>query len=164
MDKQLDPSSDKERNQPGQAPVRPARVLIADDESRIRMALRACLEADGYEVYEAVDGYEALDVIIDRAPDVMLLDLAMPNLDGIRTLKELEPMHGQLKPEIVVLTAWGSDAAVLKTIGLGACAFLDKPISPQVLRAAVRAALQQRAMSADSGVPVDWAERYAHME
>src|SRR6478672_3308943 len=94
--------------------VQPARILVADDESRIRLALRTVLEADGHEVLEAADGIEALDVIINAAPDVMILDLAMPNLDGLRTLETLRNVHGQLKPRVIILTAWGSAPAVLK--------------------------------------------------
>src|SRR5437667_10670951 len=90
----------------------PARILIADDESRIRLALRTCLEADGHEVLEAADGLEALDVIVRAAPEVMILDLAMPTLDGVRTLETLRGVHGQLKPRVIILTAWGSGPAV----------------------------------------------------
>jgi PleD family two-component response regulator len=70
------------QSQRSRAP-RPARILLADDESRIRLALRACLEEDGYEVLEANDGLEAMEVIIRDAPDVMILDLAMPRVDGV---------------------------------------------------------------------------------
>ncbi len=59
---------------------RRVRILIADDERRIRLALRSCLEAEGYIVEEAEDGLQALDIIIRSSPDVMILDLAMPNL------------------------------------------------------------------------------------
>jgi 4-methylaminobutanoate oxidase (formaldehyde-forming) len=82
---------------------RTPRILVADDEPRIRLSIRACLEAAGYDVTEAADGEEALDRIIRDAPDVMILDLAMPNLDGIRTLGELCGVHGQLKPRVIVM-------------------------------------------------------------
>ncbi len=148
------------RHRPGRA----GRVLVADDEPRIRLALRACLESRGYEVDEASDGIEALDAIIRRAPDVMVLDLAMPNLDGMRALRELEPLHGQLKPRVVVLTAWGSGPAALQAIGLGASSFIEKPLVPSAL---VRAVEQARAEAGggasdwagsegDGGVPIDW--------
>jgi CheY-like chemotaxis protein len=139
-------------------------VLVADDEPRIRLALRACLESRGYEVDEAADGVEALDVIIRRAPDVMVLDLAMPNLDGMRALRELEPLHGQLKPRVVVLTAWGSVPAVLQAIGLGASSFIEKPLVPSALVRAVEQALAETkgqdlgdcGTEGEGGVPIDW--------
>jgi DNA-binding response OmpR family regulator len=132
------------------------RILVADDESRIRLALRTCLEADGHEVLEAADGIEALDVIINAAPDVMILDLAMPNLDGLRTLDTLKNVHGQLKPRVIILTAWGSAPAVLKTMGAGASLFIEKPIVPETLRAAVRSVLAEPRDDEESGIPIDW--------
>ena len=149
-------------------PGRRARVLVADDEPRIRLALRACLESRGYEVDEAADGLEALDVIVRRAPDVMVLDLAMPNLDGMRALRELEPLHGQLKPRVVVLTAWGSVPAALQAIGLGASSFIEKPLVPSALIRAVELALAESkgheptehgtgdGTRDEGGVPIDW--------
>jgi DNA-binding response OmpR family regulator len=144
-------------------PGGPRRVLVADDEPRIRLARGACREWRGYEVDEAADGLEALDVIIRRAPDVMVLDLAMPNLDGMRALRELEPLHGQLKPRVVVLTAWGSVPAALRAIGLGASSFVEKPLVPSALVAAVEQALEEAAAEAadtgaepEGGVPIDW--------
>jgi DNA-binding response OmpR family regulator len=135
----------------------PARILIADDEGRIRLALRAVLESDGHEVLEAADGMEALDVIVQAAPDVMILDLAMPNLDGLRTLDTLKGVHGQLKPRVIILTAWGSAPAVLKTMGAGASLFLEKPITPETLRAAVRSVLAEpKDEEGESGIPIDW--------
>ena len=139
-------------------------MLVADDEPRIRLVLRACLESRGYEVDEAADGLEALDVVIRRAPDVMVLDLAMPNLDGMRALRELEPLHGQLKPRVVVLTAWGSGPAALQAIGLGASAFMEKPLVPSALVRAVERALEEangerageEGDQTEGGVPIDW--------
>jgi DNA-binding response OmpR family regulator len=148
-------------SQPIQSPppdakdVHPARILVADDESRIRLSLRACLEADGHEVFEAADGMEALDVIIHAAPDIMLLDLAMPNLDGLRTLDTLRGVHGQLKPRVIILTAWGSAPAVLRTISAGASMFLEKPIIPETLRAAIRS-VQAEENDESAGIPIDW--------
>jgi len=139
-----------------EAPAPRIRVLVADDEKRIRLALRACLEADGYEVCEAADGNEALDLIVQRAPDVMILDLAMPNLDGIRTLSKLAQVHGRLKPRIIMLTAWGSCPAARIAIGLGAMAFLEKPLAPETLLWTVRKVLLEHPDSkSDSEVSGD---------
>ena len=147
---------------------RRAHILIADDERRIRLALRSCLEAEGYEVQEAADGLEALDAILCSPPDLMILDLAMPNLDGMRTLSQLQGVHGQLKPRVIVLTAWGSGPAMLKAIGLGADLYLEKPLDPQTLRRAVEEVLArstQQQLDGDlSGIPIDWSEELASEE
>ena len=122
-------------------------------------ALRSCLEAEGYEVEEAADGVEALDMIVQHSPDLMILDLAMPNMDGMRTLSELHSLHGQLKPLVIVLTAWGSEPAMLKVIGLGAELYLEKPLDPETLRRAVSVVLQRpKTQEENPGVPIDWSE------
>src|SRR5438477_2850716 len=95
-------------------PARRRRVLVADDEARIRLALRTCLESEGYEVDEAADGMEALDVIVRRAPDVMVLDLAMPVLDGLSALDRKSVGRGLVKPRVIVLTVWGSVPAAFR--------------------------------------------------
>ena len=146
----------KTSTEPDEQPAaRRRRILLADDEGRIRLVLRACLEAEGYEVFEAADGLEALDAIIRTAPDLLILDLAMPNLDGLRTVEHLSGLHGQLKPRIIILTAWGSGPAMLKTLGLGASMFLEKPVTPQALLDAVKQVFAEPRDS-KQGIPIDW--------
>ena len=118
-----------------------ARVLIADDEYRIRLALRTCLEAEGYVVDEARDGREAIDAVAVGAPDVMVVDLAMPVLDGLSVLREIALLDGA-RPRVIVLTAYGSISAAEMAHDLGAVAFLEKPVMPESLRAAVAMALR----------------------
>jgi CheY-like chemotaxis protein len=118
------------------------RILIADDEYRIRLALRTCLEADGYEVQEARDGREAVDAVASDSPDVLLLDLAMPVLDGLSALRELATMNASARPRVIVLTAYGSVSAAEMAHELGVVAFLEKPVMPEALRAAVALALR----------------------
>jgi CheY-like chemotaxis protein len=119
-----------------------ARVLIADDEHRIRLALRTCLEAEGYVVDEARDGREAIDAVLGSAPDVLVVDLAMPVLDGLSVLRELATLEGAARPRVIVLTAYGSISAAELAHELGAVAFLEKPVMPESLRAAVAMALR----------------------
>lgn len=118
------------------------RVLIADDEYRIRLALRTCLESEGYEVEEARDGREAVDAAASGSHDVMILDLAMPVLDGLSALRELAAMGLGERPRVVVLTAYGSVSAAQMAHELGVVAFLEKPVMPEALRAAVAMALR----------------------
>ena len=122
-----------------------ARILIVDDESRIRLSLRSCLEAEGYDVEEARDGAEAIRVILDTRPDLVLLDLAMPRLDGMGMLREWRARFADTTPmpRVVVLTAWGSTAVEEEAFLLGVHDFVAKPLSPGALRAVVERVLRQ---------------------
>jgi CheY-like chemotaxis protein len=128
----------------GQSPGRShARVLIVDDEPRIRLALRCCLEALGYEVEEASDGREALAAIVHFTPDLVLLDLAMPHLDGLSTARLLATVYAPVRPKVVVLTADSSTCMAEAARGYGASAFVEKPILPDALRDVVARVLAE---------------------
>jgi DNA-binding response OmpR family regulator len=126
---------------PFPAPAR-ASILIVDDEPRIRLALRGCLENEGYEVDEARDGNEAVQVILDSSPDLMLLDLAMPRLDGMSTLRILHERHLHVMPRVIVFTAWGSPALQEEAQRYGVSECLTKPLLPDALRTAVARVLR----------------------
>jgi CheY-like chemotaxis protein len=115
----------------------PARILVVDDERRIRLAIRACLEAEGYEVEEAADGRAAIAAVVHDRPDLLLLDLSMPDLDGAATMRLLSTVYRDLAPPVVVLTAYGSILAAESAYHDGARAFLEKPLVPETLRAVV---------------------------
>ena len=157
MNRQLSPPLREADQAQAAGRASPARILVVDDERRIRFAIRSCLEAEGYEVFEAADGNEALDVALRVAPDVMILDLAMPNLDGMRTLRELHSVHGQLKPRVIMLTAFASMPAAASAIALGASVFVEKPIVPEALRQVVARVLSEPPdIEEGQGIPVDW--------
>jgi DNA-binding response OmpR family regulator len=118
-------------------------ILITDDEPNIRLMLRMTLESEGYQVLEATNGREALDVIHERQPDLMLLDLNMPVLDGMAVLEQLKSMTGIVKPRVVILTAYGSIPAAVKATRLGALDFLEKPVTPSDLRETVKSVLDE---------------------
>jgi DNA-binding response OmpR family regulator len=123
----------------------PIRILIVDDETNIRLMLRTTLSTEGYVIDEAVDGREALNAIGRKRPDVMILDLSMPVLNGMGVLQELKGMCPEDKPRIIVLTAYGSIATAVKATRLGAMDFLEKPISPDEVRESVAAVLAEPA-------------------
>src|ERR1019366_3109239 len=87
--------------------MNPASILITDDESNIRLMLRTALEADGYAVTEAANGREALDAIKNHTPDLMVLDLNMPVLDGMAVLEHMKSLVATSKPRVIILTAYG---------------------------------------------------------
>ena len=118
-------------------------ILIVDDESNIRLMLKTTLTSVGYSVEEAVDGREALDAIERRVPEVMILDLSMPRLDGIGVLNELKGMPPERKPRVIVLTAYGSIPVAVKATRLGAMDFIEKPVSPDEVRESVEAVLNE---------------------
>ncbi len=134
---------------PDRAP--PRKILIADDERHIRLAIRDCLEAEGYEVEEATDGREALHAVVHGSPDLLLLDLAMPNVDGMSALRDLAGIYRDIMPRVIILTAWGSTTAAAEAERLGAAAFLEKPLVPHVLRSAVARVLRERGPGGNSG-------------
>jgi CheY-like chemotaxis protein len=127
--------------------MKPTSILIADDEATIRLTLRTTLESEGYEIFEATNGKEALDLIGQERIDLVLLDLNMPVLDGIGVLERMKNMPAP-KPRVVVLTAYGSFPAAVKATRLGAVDFLEKPITPTDLRQAIRSVLNEPELDA----------------
>jgi two-component system, OmpR family, response regulator MprA len=122
-----------------------SQVLVVDDEARIRLALRACLEAEGYAVTEAADGLEAIEAVGNNPPALIILDLAMPRLNGLATARQLKTMLGPRMPRIIVLTAYGSTHSQAYAQDCGVCAFLEKPLLPDALRQIVEQVLHHPA-------------------
>ena len=133
----------KRAAQPQSWPARDkARILIVDDESRIRLALRACLEAEGYDVTEAADGVEGIRAVGECNPDVMIVDLAMPRKNGYEMIEELRARHLGDMPKVVVLTAYHSAFSPSGLSRIGAAALLEKPLLPDLLGRTVRNLLE----------------------
>jgi two-component system KDP operon response regulator KdpE len=112
------------------------RILVVDDEKRILNFLRTKLRASGYEVLTAVDGFEALEQAQAQEPDLILLDVLMPRMDGFETLKRLRSF---CSTPVIVLSAKGSDVDKIKGLGLGADDYLPKPFNPDELVARIEA-------------------------
>ena len=129
-------------------------ILITDDESGIRLMLRTALESEGFQVLEAANGSEALDQIERNAPDLLVLDLNMPVMDGMTVLNRMRSMPGH-KPRVIVLTAYGSVPTAVKATRLGAVDFLEKPITPSDLREAVRSVLEEPELDFPPSVEVN---------
>jgi CheY-like chemotaxis protein len=121
--------------------MQPARILIVDDDSSIRTSVRLCLETAGYVVEQATQGADALEFIHRVAPDLVLLDLAMPVMDGMTVLAEIRTLFPKHPPRIVVITAHGSVKAAIQAVRLGASDFLEKPFTPDELRQSVASVL-----------------------
>jgi len=116
------------------------RVLLADDHAVVREGLRTFLELqDGIEVAgEAADGEEAVYEAERLRPDVVLMDLVMPRLDGVGAMRELRRARPEIR--VIVLTSFAEDERLLPAIQAGAAGYLLKDVEPQELARAVRAA------------------------
>jgi len=120
------------------------KVLIADDEPDIRELLRYNLAAEGYEVWEAKNGEEALDIAKKVNPDLVLLDVMMPKKTGTEVCMLLRSQTQFKDTLIVMLTALNDDGAVIKGLETGADDYLGKPVSPKVLMSRIKALFRRQ--------------------
>jgi CheY-like chemotaxis protein len=108
-------------------------VLIADDDADILLLVRAVLERSGHEVVAASDGAEALASVRARKPDLVVLDIAMPEVDGLEVLRRLRADPTTSELPVVLLSARAQEADVKRGFASGASAYLKKPFSPREL-------------------------------
>ena len=109
------------------------RVLVVDDEPDVLLLCRLNLEQRGHEVLEAANGDEALDLARDGTPDLLVLDLMLPGIDGYQVLQSLRADERTSKIPVLVLTAKSLQADRERSRQLGAAAFLTKPFLPDEL-------------------------------
>ena len=122
----------------------PRRILVVDDEPQITRVLKSSLSSNGYEVQTAQDGIAALERIKTWVPDMVITDLAMPNMDGIALCKELRAWSNV---PILVLSVRDQDAAKIRALDAGADDYVTKPFSIQELLARVRAHIRRKKSS-----------------
>jgi DNA-binding response OmpR family regulator len=128
-------------------------ILIVDDESNIRMSVRMSLESEGYSIREASNGSEALEQIAHESPALVLLDLSMPVMDGMTVLAEIKNMLTHRATPVVVLTAHGGVSECVKAMRLGAADFLEKPMTPDMVRKSVAAAIRDSEKKPPAATP-----------
>jgi len=116
-----------------------ARVLVVEDEPQMRRFIRAALSAHGYEVAEASSGSEALALATSRNPDVILLDLGLPDIDGIDLTRKLREWS---RTPVIVISARGREADKVSALDAGADDYLTKPFGVDELLARIRVALR----------------------
>ena len=105
------------------------KILIADDEHKIVMTLEYAFKKAGYEVFIARDGSEVLEILKEEIPDVILLDIMMPNVDGYTTLSEIKKNEKLNKVKVIFLSAKTGEEDIKKGLELGADAYVTKPYS-----------------------------------
>jgi CheY-like chemotaxis protein len=121
-----------------------SKVLLVDDEDSLRKVMKDLLERDGYVVTEARDGVQALDQVDRVGPDIIVLDLNLPGLDGYGVLSHLRSRPATANIPVIVLTAKGDEDNEVRVFELGADDFLTKPFRARALSARLEAVLGRR--------------------
>jgi two-component system KDP operon response regulator KdpE len=146
------------------------RILVVDDERRMVGFIRLNLEQDGYEVIEASNGTEALDRLRDSLPDLILLDVMMPDIDGFEVLRMIREIS---QVPVIMLTAKGEENDKVKGLELGADDYVTKPFSPRELVSRVKAVLrrgstfeedEEGAIEVDDRLRIDFSRREVWVE
>ncbi len=127
-----------------------ARVLVVDDEPQIQRVLRPSLTASGYEVREAATGREALAAVRDHSPDLIILDLGLPDMDGKEVLRKLRILT---RTPVIVLSARDRESEKIAALDLGADDYVEKPFAMGELLARMRTALRH---SQDAALESDY--------
>jgi type II secretory ATPase GspE/PulE/Tfp pilus assembly ATPase PilB-like protein len=138
----LEEAAPARRSGPHGLPAR--KVLLVDDEDSLRKVVKDLLERDGYDVSEARDGVQALDQVDRVGPDIIVLDLNMPGLDGYGVLSHLRSRPATADIPVIVLTAKGDEDNEVRVFELGADDFLTKPFRARALSARLEAVLGRR--------------------
>jgi two-component system alkaline phosphatase synthesis response regulator PhoP len=125
------------------------KIHVVDDEADILELVGYNLARDGYQVKSALTGEKALAEVADNLPDLILLDLMLPGVDGLDVCRTLKSNSKTSRIPIIMLTAKGEDADVVTGLELGADDYITKPFSPRVLLARVRAVLRRRQTQED---------------
>lgn len=141
-----------------------ATILVVDDEPDVRTLCRVNLEYSGYGVVEAGSGAEALDLVKNRKPDLVLLDLMMPRMDGWEVLRLLKEDEDTATIPVVLLTARADDESQLKGWSEGIVDYITKPFNPLSLVRFVEKALAERNPEAESKRRVEIIQQLQRMK
>ncbi|MEH0019827.1 MAG: response regulator [Desulfobacter sp.] len=119
-------------------------ILIVDDEEDILELIKFNLKSEGYNILQAMTGEEAIKIAKQSGPDLMVLDLMLPGIDGLEVTKYLKNNDATMDIPIVMLTAKGEESDIVTGLELGANDYMSKPFSPRELTARIRAILRRR--------------------
>ena len=136
-------------------------VLVVEDEEDIRELVSYNLLKEGYQVAGVASGEDALAAIASKPPDLVLLDLMLPGLDGLSVCRKLKGDPQTESIPVVLLTAKGEEADIVVGLNMGADDYITKPFSPKVLLARLRAVLRRAGAQADSSADEEEAEEGA---
>ncbi|KKK37974.1 chemotaxis protein CheY [Mesobacillus campisalis] len=116
------------------------KILIVDDQFGIRILLNEVLQKEGYQTYQAANGVQALEIVNQDTPDLVLLDMKIPGMDGIEILKRMKVIEPNIR--VIIMTAYGELDMIQEAMNLGALTHFAKPFDIDDIRAAVRQYLQ----------------------
>ena len=120
------------------------KILVVDDEEDILELVRYNLDREGYTVISASSGEDALEAIESDVPDLVILDLMLPGIDGLAVARQLRESQATKDVPIVMLTAKGEEADVVTGLEIGADDYVTKPFSPRILIARMKAVIRRR--------------------
>ncbi|HZG73728.1 MAG TPA: response regulator [Chondromyces sp.] len=112
------------------------KVLIVDDQFGIRILLNEVLQKEGYNTFQAANGIQALEIVDDHSPDLVLLDMKIPGMDGIEILKRMKQKDPDIK--VIIMTAYGELDMIQEARNLGALTHFAKPFDIDDIRATVK--------------------------
>ncbi|GAB4487342.1 MAG: hypothetical protein OHK006_16270 [Thermodesulfovibrionales bacterium] len=118
------------------------RILVIDDEDIVRISCRRTLVPEGYELREARNGIEGIEILGKESFDLVLTDLKMPDMDGIEVLEKAKQIAPQT--EVVIVTGYQTVETAVKSIKLGAYDYIEKPFTPDSLLAVVAKAMAHK--------------------
>lgn len=131
------------------------KILLVDDEPDILEFISYNLEKEGYELYTASNGHDAIEISSQTPPDLIILDIMMPEMDGIETCYKLRDLPAGKETIIAFLTARGEDYTQVAGLEAGADDFIIKPIKPRVLSSKVESLLRRRPSNKETDNSVD---------
>ncbi|RDI41555.1 response regulator [Falsibacillus pallidus] len=112
------------------------KILIVDDQFGIRILLNEVLQKEGYQTFQAANGVQALDIVTKHSPDLVLLDMKIPGMDGIEILKRMKVIDQDIR--VIIMTAYGELDMIQEAKDLGALTHFAKPFDIDDIRTAVR--------------------------
>lgn len=111
------------------------KVLVVDDQYGIRVLLYEVFGKEGYETFQAANGKQALEIVVNETPDMVILDMKIPGMDGLEILKEIKKINQEIK--VIMMTAYGELDMIKEATDLGAITHFTKPFDIDELRMAV---------------------------
>ena len=129
-------------------------ILVVDDHEEIREALAEILEEEGHNILQAADGFQALEIVSHSRPDVILLDIAMPGMDGLETLRRLKDQPESSNLPVIMVTAQGDRQNMVKAVQLGVRDYVTKPWEPGEVEMCVNWALKAASVVPNQAPPL----------
>jgi len=112
------------------------KILIVDDQFGIRILLNEVLQKEGYDTFQAANGVQALEIVKEHSPDLVLLDMKIPGMDGIEILKRMKVIDEDIR--VIIMTAYGELDMIQQAMDLGALTHFAKPFDIDDIRVAVK--------------------------